>query len=575
MGYALRLSDFEDATMSDVPALLNADPWATASAEQRRVADMRYMLIEPYARRLQDGASIAQVAKLILAQKDADYFSFAQAQATADLYRGLSLPNLQRWLSDYKRLGKVGLLSKHTGRVRKDYGWEQDAARLFNIPSKPSYKAVALRLKALGNDSADESRVRRYLQSLPATMGKLSPQRVGPHLHKLTRRTYQKRNLDELLVGEMYAGDGHTCDCYVLNPANGAPMRPELTAFIDVKTGYIAGWYWSESESGVSTLYALSHAMISHDHVPAWLYIDRGAGYRSKMLTDESTGYYKKFDIEIIGAIAGNPHGKGWIERWFRTLRDRHDKFFDDGLAYCGDDAADETNRRMSPEVRSGKRKLKSLAQYIDSVNNWIVNEYHHTVLEQRGDTPANMWKGLAASRIPVELSVDAVVRPWKLATVFRQRVTIDKRDYFHSALAMYDAKKIKVEYDLHNDGKVWLYDDKERFIAEAVLCSTIGVLPISRLEEQRDKRLVGQTKRLERRLALVHAARHDAITTNDVMADIEALELHDPIPKPPQSTSPKQLQGKPTTHPALPAPVDAPQPKAKVIEIDITDYED
>ncbi|MFI5447732.1 hypothetical protein [Polaromonas sp. UC242_47] len=101
----------------------------------------------------------------------------------------------------------------------------------------------------------------------------------------------------------------------------------------------------------MSTLFALSQALRMHDHVPAWVYVDRGAGYRSKMLSDEVTGFYSRFDIGMISALPGNPHGKGWIERWFRTCRDKHDKFFAGGQVYCGDDMAPETNRRLSADL--------------------------------------------------------------------------------------------------------------------------------------------------------------------------------------------------------------------------------
>ena len=128
---------------------------------------------------------------------------------------------------------------------------------------------MASKLRQEGHATATDSRVERYLKALPATLGKYSPARVGPHLHKLTRRTYQRRSLDEVLVGEIYAGDGHTVDCYVAHPNTGKPYRPELTVFIDIKSSYVVGWYMSEAESAHSTLFALSHAMRSHNYVPA------------------------------------------------------------------------------------------------------------------------------------------------------------------------------------------------------------------------------------------------------------------------------------------------------------------
>lgn len=524
MGAALKLVRTEEPpTMADLPALLNTDPWQTATAAQRSVADQRSLLLEPYMDRLAAGASVSIVADLIVAQAQADALSVAQQYALADLGGMPSEPTLRRWLSAYKQGGKAALLPAHTGRVRQGYGWEARAIELFNAPSKPGYMAVALRLKGQGFTEVSESRVSRYLKSLPASMGAKSAARVGPHLHKLTRKTYQERSLDELQVGEIYAGDGHCCDCYVAHPLTGKAMRPELTAFIDVKSGYLPGWWFSESESAASTLFALSHAIRADDHVPAWVYVDRGAGYRAKLLSSESTGYYNKMSIGVIGAIAGNPHGKGWVERFFRTVRDRHDKLFAGGQVYCGDDAAPETNRRMVAEVNAGKRVLPSLAQYIHSFKQWLETEYHQTLLEKRGDTPANLWKALVQTK--AEIAMDAIARPRTEAIVHRQSVTFGKRRYVHSALAEYDSAKLIVEYDLHDDMHVWLFDAKGRFVVEAELASTIGVLPKSRLEEGRARRLQGQLKRVENDYKEKLARSMGSVDAQSQLSDIASLD--------------------------------------------------
>lgn len=543
--------------MSDLPAALSADPWAAATEAQRRVADMRQAVVAPLAELVAGGASINNVAALFAARcasglLDPNTFHVMQVLGA----EAASVPTLKRWISAFKREGKAGLLPKHTGRVRQAYGWEARAVALYNTPSKPGFADVAWALRAEGNESATESRVKRYLKALPATLGAHSPARVGKHLHRLTRQTFQRRHTDDILVGEVYAGDGHTADCYVAHPNTGKPYRPELTAFIDVKSRFIAGWWFTESESAVSTLYALSSAMMGHDHVPAWLYIDRGAGYRAKMLQDENTGWYGKFGIGVIGALPGNPHGKGWIERWFRTVRDKHDKLFAAGQVYCGDDMAPEINRRLSAEINAGKRTLPSLHDYVASFRAFL-ERYHNEPMDVlHGRTPAQVWAELTP--VAVGVDGDAVMRPSEACTVRRQQVRLHNRFYFHEALALYDGHKVTVEYDLHHDGRVWVFDTKGRLVCEAKLVNTIGVLPTSRLEEGRDRREASQVKRLERKLDEVHARRQDAITADDLVKGITDLAtpvLLMPPPPPPGTTT--------TASPA-------PAPAADVIEIDL-----
>lgn len=539
MAALLKLVPADVRSMSDVPAALGADPWAAATEAQRRTAEMRQALVAPLAALVDGGASVTNAATLFMHQATAGLLQPAMAHAMrvlsaegGDAAGGAgeapSLATLKRWITAFRRDGKAGLLPRHTGRVRRAYGWEQRAVALYNVPSKPGFADVAWKLRAEGHPSATDSRVKRYLKALPATLGEHSPARIGRHLHRLTRQKFQRRSVAELLVGEVYAGDGHTVDCYVAHPNTGKPFRPELTCFIDIKSRFVPGWYFTEAESGTSTLLALSHAMVTHDHVPAWLYVDRGAGYRSQLLSDENTGWYKKFDIDVIGALPGNPHGKGWIERFFRTCRDKHDKLFYGGDVYCGDDMAPEHNRRLSADLAMGRRKLPSLADYVRSFAQFISDYSNEPMDVLGGRTPAQVWAELTP--VAVELDAEAVLRPVAEATVQRQAVRLHNRFYQHDALALYDAHRVRVEYDLHDDKRVWVYDPKGRLVCEAKLVNTIGVLPSSRLEEQRAKRLQGQLARIERKADEARARRRDAITADDQARAIEDLDAT-PLP--------------------------------------------
>lgn len=512
--------------MADLPAALNPDDaWACASDAQRRMADQVEQLVKPLAELVRRGVSLNHAASLFVAKSQAGTLDVREKHLAGLLgWESVSVPTVKRALSAYRKLGKTGLLPKYKGRVRLDYGWELRAVALYNLPGKPGFADVASRLIEEGFDEVSESRVARYLKTMPATLGKNSPARIGPHLHRLKRQKFTRRSLDEVLVGEIYAGDGHTVDCYVGHPNTGKPFRPELTAFIDIKSGYVPGIWFTESESAVSTLFSLSYAMRTHDHVPAWVYVDRGAGYRAKLLSDEATGFYSRFDIGMIGALPGNPHGKGWIERWFRTCRDKHDKFFAGGQVYCGDDMAPETNRRLSADLnkKDPTRKLPSLRDYIASFTAWL-DHYHNQPQDKLGGrTPAQVWAGL--QNVSIESDMSSVVRPREEVTVGRQTARLHNRFYYAEALALYDGKKLQAEYDWFDDGHIWLYDAKGRFVLQAKLVNTIGVLPTSRLEEGRDRRAAGQVKRLQNKLAEVQMRRDDPITAEAQIAAIDAL---------------------------------------------------
>lgn len=526
--------------MSDLPALLTNDPWAAATDEKRRVADLRAALVVPLAALVQQGAAQNSVAEMFVAKLQAGRLDEQTLHLLAllEASEGVSAPTLKRWISAYLKRGKVGLIPQQTGRVRQSYGWEARAIELYNLPSKPGYAGTAKWLQLEGHANATITLVRAYLKSMPATLGENSPHRVGKHLHRLTRQRFQRRSVADLLVGEIYTGDGHTIDCYLAHPNTGRPWRPEFSAWLDIKSRYPVGWWLDEAESTNSTLFAISSALATHDHVPAWVYVDRGPGYRARLLAAENIGWYARWGIERIGALPGNPHGKGWIERWFRTIRDDHDKFFWDGEVYCGGDMAEEVNRRLSVEIDQGKRKLPTLADYVASLTRWIAH-YCNTPLTRAegmdGRTPAQVWAEL--QRVPLVLDTAALVRPCKEATVRRHTVRLDNRFYYHSALALFDGKRVRVEYDLHDDRKAWVFDDKGRHLCEATLEGTIGVLPQSRLEEGRDRREKAQLQRLERRADEVRARRADPLTAETQVKAIEHLaagtELLPPLKTP------------------------------------------
>lgn len=411
---------------------------------------------------------------------------------------------------------------QHKGRKRKDYGWELRALALYHAPSKPEYGAVAEALRDEGFTTATNDRVRRYLKSMPATLGPQSPHRVGKHYHDLNRGRYVRRNTDCLEVGEVYTMDGHTVDVYLAHPFSGGIWRPELTVVEDVRSRYIVGWYLSEAESTHSSMLALSYAMLCHDHVPAWMHVDNGSGFKAKAMSDEAIGFYARFTIQPMFSIPGNSKGRGHIERLFRTVRDKHDKLFAAGMFYCGDDMAPEVNRRLHDQLKQGKRELPTLAQYRDSLARFI-DRYNNTVHSAlNGRTPAEVWAEL--ERVPLEVPADATVRERTTRTIRRAAIELHKRVYSHTDLSLYNDRVLPVEYSIHDDAHVYVYDDQDRLVCVAELVTKPDYLPASRLEEQRQRRKEGQLKRIQKKAAEVEAQHGNAITHDQQMEKISAL---------------------------------------------------
>jgi len=407
-----------------------------------------------------------------------------------------SRATLYNWIAAFKEHGIMGLIKKHKGSERKIYGWEAVALRYYSQPQKPGIDTVALWLRRDGFDTATNARVRSYIKSMPANLSENSRKRLGAKEHRDTQKSFVRRDTTVIPVGYIYQGDGHTIDAYLGHPQTGKSWRPELTVWIDVRSRYIVGWFISESESALSTLFALSHALMQHDHVPAMLHIDNGAGFKSKMVNDKSRGFYARFSIETIFSIPGNPKGKGQVERWFRTLRDQHDKMYD---TYCGHDMAPDVLNKIVRDAKANKYELPTLQDYTASLATFI-EQYNNTVHSALdGKTPAQLWATL--ERVPIEIPAHAICWPQKEVNVKRQGFRLDKREYMAPELQQYNGTKLVAEYNVHDDSIVRVLTQDERWICDAKLVNKAHYLPASRIEENEHKRLKGQTKRLQSRI--------------------------------------------------------------------------
>jgi len=428
-----------------------------------------------------------------------------------------SEPALRRWASALSQNGVEALAPGYTGRVRKAYGWEVRAQRLFAQPQRPAYSTVAYWLRQEGFDSASESRVRRYLKSLPSNQTETSRKRVGGHYYDQNIRPHVRRDVTVLNVGDVYEADGHCCDDYVQHPQTGKHFRPELTTFIDVRSSKITGWWLGEFENSIDVLYALSSAIRNYGHVPVMLHTDPGSGYVNKMLSDEATGFYARLDITAVTTIPGNARGKGLQEGWFRWFEERLGKRFP---AFCGHCRTDDELSRLAMRIKRGDISIPTFEQYHDAVRDYI-ETYNNTAKKSLdGQTPNQLWEQLNPN--PLHLPLDVLMRPRREASVRSWEVRFENRFYKAAELAQYERRKVVVEYDIHDESKVWIRDSKGRLVCEALLVEKRPWAAENVLADRRARSLKGQQKRLQAHADEAAARAHRPITT---AAMIDALD--------------------------------------------------
>ncbi len=450
------------------------DPLQLLPDYARAEAERSLGMIRPALIRVQQGVSIRAAALWL--------------STTAD---GMpSAKTLQRWITAYIKGGVTELAPKYKGRVRKERGWEARALALYNQPQRPSFATVAHWLMEEGFKDVNSKAVTRYLKAAPSQLTTTGKKRLGQHFYGQNIRPHIVRDNTVLPVGFVYEGDGHCCDVYVKHPARGH-FRPELTVWIDVRSHYVVGWWISESESAQTTLFSLSQALVSHDHVPAYVHTDPGSGFKARMISDETAGFLAKFSIQPMLALPGNARGKGLVEGWFRWFEERCGKRF---ASFCGHCRTDDELSRLSSKIDRGEIELPTLAQYIDAIRQYVER---YNALPQDGlgkRAPVDVWAEL--ERCALHTPAEAVVRPRVQRKVRRWGVELDSRKYRAAELQAYEARPVLVEYSVHSDDRVWVLDHKGRFICEAMLVEKAAWMPASRIEEAQQKRLDGQRKR-------------------------------------------------------------------------------
>lgn len=404
------------------------------------------------------------------------------------------------WLKDYKAKGKAALTPKWHGSTRQEYGWEHVALELYHRPQKPALRKVARDLREQhGFSSASYHNVWYFFESLPESLKDKSPWRMGRKQYNDGVREHIKRSTEALPVGFLYQGDGHCVDEYVKHPKTGHIVRIELTAWMDIKSRFIPGWYVSFAESAISTMASLSHAMGTWDHVPPMIHIDHGSGFKARLMNDETSGFYANFGITPMFAIPGNAKAKN-IERFFRTLEDDFGK---DWATYCGYDMSKDTsrhfdNKKLAKLEAAGKIKVPSVDEWMEQFALWLDRYHARPHPEYPNTTPQAMWAEL--DRIPV-VDRNMLVKPREKVKVVKSLIRLHNRHYRNEYLYQLEGRELIAEYDLHDDETIRVFDLDGRLICVCELKSKADYLSHSRMEDALRNSLKQKNKRLQNKM--------------------------------------------------------------------------
>lgn len=404
-------------------------------------------------------------------------------------------------LAAYREHGVDGLIKKHKGRVRVEGGWEGFALERFSQSTQPNISSIHRELMEIHQFSVGYEQVLHYINCLPANLGRMSPARIGARLYKLTQKAFFRRCIDNALPGDIYAADGYKADIYLAHPITGKIFRPELTVAIDVASRHIVHVRADEHEGTYAVQNMWAEAFIKWGHVPLQLYVDHGSGHDNHLMCDELTGFYNRAGVQhVVFAHPGNPHGKGWIERFFRTFKDDFLRVQWADFC-CADEQADEVLNRVTREVKAGRLKLPSLQEFISSMYTWL-ERYHSRPIPGRDDgiSKAALWAQLQPVA-PIG-SLEVMKRRSAPRKVRRAAVLQDGREYGHPSLHQWNGQDVVLEYDLMDDKVAVVRTVKGEFICDANLIAKKNQFSDNRMDDLRKKRLDNQITKKEKHIA-------------------------------------------------------------------------
>lgn len=513
---------------AQVLALRQRDPWRESTDRARQVALCRESVIA-YVRALTNtGVTQNNAVGLLLERGQAGNLPSHVASALFGTARGKrSAPSnktICEWAKQYREGGIVALLPEYKGRVVEAAGWWGPALEYFNAPSKPDMSAVHRRLVEVDHFAVSYDQVRGYLTGVPAMYGRNSPARIGKNLYKLTEKAFIRRSVLAALPGDILAADGYCADVYLAHPLTGGLWRPELTVCIDVRSGFVPYWRADEHEGTYAVQNMWAETFTRWNHTPIFLYVDNGSGHKNRLMSDENIGFYKRAGIvEIIHALPGNPHGKGWIERFFRSMKDDFLKL-EFPAFYCGSDASSDALKHVVNEVRAGRLEAPSLAEFTEKFNAWLMRYHGRPSPAEPRRTRAEVWGELQP--IPPADSVKELKRQATELTVRRASVKHYRREYGHPDLHAFNGQKLVMEYDLVDASFAVMRTLDGRWICDAPLIKAIDVIAPNRLEEARQMRADNAIKRLEKKM-VEQQARAGRVIDAEAIADAASLEGH------------------------------------------------
>jgi excisionase family DNA binding protein len=397
----------------------------------------------------------------------------------------LSLRTLQRWINQWKNEGLVGLIDTRGGGRFESEIINAEAFELFKsmylTQEQRSVKQCLQMVRFFDKDQGTDWKIppirtmyRLVEDRIPKYVSVLK--REGMNAYEAQCAPYIISDPDSIEPGQIWMGDHSQFNCWIRY--RNRWIRPWLTAWIDVRSRMIVGWWISPNPNQTTILLAFKRGAAEYGP-PESVKIDNGRDYSSELWTGTHltrnkalakgyidtpwvAGLYAMMNVAVSFAIPYNPKGKAIMERWFDTEDNQFTKTIP---TYCGKDTArkpEELRDLLSSDA--GIQNAYSLEDFAVQFSRYIevYNKSAHTGAGMNGDSPEQVFNTRRSRRVMADGVLDLIARVWSPElTVGKNGVKFKGLWYgqYDMNLLAHQGRKVRVAYDPDDMRQVYVYD--------------------------------------------------------------------------------------------------------------------
>ena len=423
-----------------------------------------------------------------------------------------------------EKLDKYGICALADGRGKHENHKKAIPEEVFGIFEfyylDQSKKTVAecmrlteLELERIGREDllplASASTFAREIARRPGYENLLIYYREGEKAYEDKCMPYIKRNYGGLMSNDLWVCDNHTFDILV-DGGGDRPVRLYLTAFMDVRSRKMMGWYVTDTPCADATLQALRRG-IERYGIPKQILSDNGRefvvhdiggrGFR-KSLEDEHhiQTILERLEIEFRTALPKNAKAKT-IERAFREVKECFSRLLE---GYTGGNILERPERLKELEKDvAGLTVYADFERYVDVYLEGWYNYQSSTGAGMGGKTRNEVYaENLYEKRIapPDDLNL-MLMRNSRMVTVGRNGVTMriygTEIQFRSDDLIRYHiGERVYYRYNPDDLSEVRVYDARDRFLGTAQQLSELGYFASKEevAERMREKRRLKRT---------------------------------------------------------------------------------